>query len=454
MYSRSPSKKSLHISEYKEEKRKLPTNWERRISNNVFPNRPYYFNLITNESKWDFPGSTISRHLSQTPPPQIRGHSSRGSHSRGSHSRGSHSRGGHLRGGVLQNILYHFEKDDFVTWYNYKKDDLNENDYEIFKDLLLYCANLFSCEVFQNPLRILVGATNMYHDYDRFKDSNLYDLYIGEEVSTNIERQYDMYTIGYQNIFSNMGLYLVGRVWQIHFDISVAYFCPIDYLKLAENILIPGCKIVFDLAQHMGMVCIFNRELNIFYLGRHAMTKEEIENRYNVVINVDKQVITPRITNGIYGSGHLSPQIGLNIFDSRTNKPFKRDLYRGYIDYCREKYPRLSFAEKTYSYANYSYPVPIKTINQEIDSYNSIFNFIANNVMTLSERIDYIRNKRLSDSQINEFINRVLSRTRLFNNFCQETDTDHTRPNIDQYITGRINYEIKLNNEYIEGTKI
>ena len=139
MYSRSPSKKSLHISEYKEEKRKLPTNWE---LNNIVPNRPYYFNLITNESKWDFPGSTISRHLPQTPPPQIRGHSSRGSHSRCSHSRGSHSRGSHsrgslLRGGALLNILYHFEKDDFVTWYTYKKDDLNENAYEIFKDLLL-----------------------------------------------------------------------------------------------------------------------------------------------------------------------------------------------------------------------------------------------------------------------------------------------------------------------------
>ena len=356
-----------------------------------------------------------------------------------------------LRGGKpLVNPLY---KEQFIEWYTNKKRD-KVNAYEIFNELLSY-------NLIEEELSILVGATNMYddmhyndYDYYRFKNSTVYNLYIDRVDSTNIERQYDMYTIGYQNIFSNMGLYLVGRVWQIHFDISVAYFCPIDYLKLAENILIPGCKIVFDLAQHMGMVCIFNRELNIFYLGRHAMTKEEIENRYNVVINVDKQVITPRITNGIYGSGHLSPQIGLNIFDSRTNKPFKRDLYRGYIDYCREKYPRLSFAEKTYSYANYSYPVPIKTINQEIDSYNSIFNFIANNVMTLSERIDYIRNKRLSDSQINEFINRVLSRTRLFNNFCQETDTDHTRPNIDQYITGRINYEIKLNNEYIEGTKI
>ena len=71
----------------------------------------------------------------------------------------------------------------------------------------------------QEELSILVGATNMYndmqyndydmqyndYDYGRFKNSPVYNLYIDREDSTNIERQYDMYTIGYQNIFSNMG---------------------------------------------------------------------------------------------------------------------------------------------------------------------------------------------------------------------------------------------------------
>ena len=447
MYSRSPSKKSLHISKYKEENRKLPTNWELRISNNIVPNRPYYFNLITNESKWDFPGSTISRHLPQTPPPQIRGHSSRGSHSRGSNSRGSNSRGSLLRGGALLNILYHFDKDDFVRWYNYKKDDLNENAYEIFKDLLLYRTNLFSYNVFQRPLSILVGATNMYHDYDRFKDSNLYDLYIGEEDSTNIERQYDMYTIGYENIFSNMGLYLTGRVSHIHFDISVAYFCPIAYLTLAENILIADGTIVFDLEQHGGVLYFFNRELNLFYLSdRDEITKEEIESRHNVVINVDQQVITPRITDGIYGNGNIAPQITVSIIDSTTNKQFRKDLYRGYIDYCREKYPRLRFEQKRYSFANYTYPVPIKTINQElhIDSYNSRLNFIANNVMTRAERIDYIRYKRLSEGKMYELIYRVIDRPELSREFGL------TKYEIEE----KIFFELTKQHDYIQGTKI
>jgi hypothetical protein len=427
MYSRSPSKKSLHIGKYEEENRKLPTNWERRISNNIFPNRPYYFNWITNESKWDFPESTIYR---QTPP-KIRGHNSRDSHLRG--------------GKQLTNILYHFDKEDFVRWYTYKKDDLNENAYEIYKDLLRYRANLDSYGVTESSLSILVGATNMYHDYDRFKDSNVYDLYIDREDSTNIERQYDMYTIGYQNIFSNMGLYLVGRVSRIHFDISTAYFCSIEYLRLAENILIAGGTIVFDLAQHLSVLYDFNRELNIFDSGK--ITKEEIENRHNVVIDVEQELITPRITDVIYGSGHLAPQISAKIINQKTNQQFKKDLYRGYIDYCRQRYPRLRFEQKTYSFSNYTYPVPIQTINQElhIDSYNNIFNFIANNVMTLAERIDYIKYKRLSYDKMHELIDRVANTPKLFREYGLTTHFD---------IEKEIFFELTKQYDYIEGTKI
>jgi hypothetical protein len=432
MYSRSPSKKSLHIGKYKQENRKLPINWELCISNNIFPNRPYYFNWITNESKWDFPESTIYR---QTPP-KIRGHNSRDSHLRG--------------GKQLTNILYHFDKDDFVRWYTYKKDDLNENAYEIYKDLLLYRTNLLSYGVTESQLSILVGATNMYHDYDRFKDSNVYDLYICEEDSTNIERQYDMYTIGYQNIFSNMGLYLVGRVSRIHFDISTAYFCPIEYLTLAEKILMYRGTIVFDLEQHGGPVYFFDRELNIFNPGRK--TKEEIENEYNVVIDVDQKVVTSRITDGIYGNGYIAPQI-IGIFESTTNKPFRKEPYRGYIEYCREKYPRLRFEPKIYSFLNYTYPVPIKTINQElhIDSYNNIFNFIANNVMTRDERIDYITYKSLSVDKMNELINKVIYSTQLFNDFCTACSLSNRSI---YYIKDIIIDEITLNHNYIEGTKI
>jgi len=428
MYSRSPSKKSLHIGKYKEENTKLPTNWERRISNNIFPNRPYYFNWITNESKWDFPESTIFR---QTPP-KIRRHNSRDSYLRG--------------GKQLTNILYHFDKDDFVRWYTYKKDDLNENAYEIYEDLLRYRTNLDSFQVTESPLSILVGATNIHSgDYDRFKDSNLYNLYICEEDSTNIKRQYYMYTIGYQNIFSNMGLYLVGRVSRIHFDISTAYSCPIEYLRLAENILIAGGTIVFDLAQHLNILYDFNKELNIFDSGQ--ITKEEIENRHNVVIDVEQELITPRITDGRYGSGHLAPQISATIIDQKTNQQFKKDLYRGYIDYCRQRYPRLRFEQKTYSFSNYTYPVPIKTINQElhIDSYNNIFNFIANNVMTLAERIDYIKYKRLSYHKMHELIDRVAYTPQLFREYGLTTHFD---------IEKSIFFELTKEFEYIEGTKI
>lgn len=173
---------------------------------------------------------------------------------------------------------------------------------------------------------------------------------------------------------------------------------------------------------------------------------------HNVVIDVEYQLITPRITDGIYGSGDISPQIGVNIIDSYNNQPFKEYPYEGYIDYCSKRYRTLRFEEKTYSFLNYTYPVPIKTINQafHIDSYNSIFNFIVNNVMTRYERIDYIKNKQLSEKTIYILVDRVLSNIRLFNDFCAKTTINRNYPYIDSYI---INI-IEGTHTYIEATKI
>jgi hypothetical protein len=398
-----------------------------------------------------------------------------------------------LKGGKsLVNLLYNFDNNDFIKWYTYKIDD-GFNAYEIFKDSFFYDKTPLAYQVVEQPLSILVGATNMnLLDYNRFKDSKVYTLYIDEKDSTNVERQYDMYTIGYQNIFSNMGSYLKEFVRQIHFDTGVTYFCSIDYLKLAENILIKGGKIVFDLMQHMTYPHHFNRISNVFYVDTYVIkddsvtidfvpidefmqngiryyhthtivSKESLEDRFNVLINVDQQLITPRIKDSKYGSSHISPQMELLIADDITKEEFKKDTYRGYIDYCTKEYPNLRFEQKTFSFSNYTYPVPIRLINEElhIDSYNPIFNFIFNQIMNLNERIAYIRDKTLSDRQINDLIDRLLYDRRLLNSFnpimaSQKTvrhllgPPPYTNRNIDKVIYD----ELKKRFEYIEGTKI
>ena len=403
-----------------------------------------------------------------------------------------------LKGGKsLVNLLYNFDNNDFIKWYTYKIDD-GFNAYEIFKDSFFYDKTPLAYQLVEQPLSILVGATNMSNlDYNRFKDSKVYTLYIDEKDSTNVERQYDMYTIEYQNIFSNMGSYLKEFVSQIHFDRGVAYSCSIDYLKLAENILMRDGKIVFDLMQHMTFSHNFNRISNVFYVDTYVIkddsvtidfvpidfvpideivhngiryyhthtivSKESLEDRFNVMINVDQQLIIPRIKDSKYANGNISPQIELIITDDITNEEFKKDPYRGYIDYCTQKYPSLRFEQKTFSFSNYTYPVPIKTINEElhIDSYNPIFDFIFNQIMNLNERIVYIRDKTLSDRQINDLIDRLLYHRQLLNSFnlimeSQKTvrhllgPPPYTNRNIDKVIYN----ELKKRFEYIEATRI
>ena len=352
------------------------------------------------------------------------------------------------------NVVYHFDKEKFIEWYTHNK---HKNAYEIFNELLSYKVP----HLIEEELSILVGSTNIgYFDYNRFKDSKLYNLYIDMVDSTNIERQYDMYTIGYENIFSNMGLYLRGRVRQIHFDICVAYFCPIEYLDLAENILIDGGTIVFDLMQHMIIRYHFNRELNNFKSfyddDEPSLTKEELEDTYNVVIDVDQELITPRINDSRYGSGHLAPQITLSILDSISRQQFRTEPYKGYIDYCRQKYPSLRFEQKRYSFYDYTYPVPIKTINQQLhiqSDRSTIFDFIVNYVMSLPERFEYIKYKTLSTPKINYLINRFLYDRNLVENYDIMYKKNLARYKPDD-IRKFIYDELTKNFEYIEATKV
>jgi len=57
---------------YSPETRKLPKNWEVRFSRRIDIGRPYYVNLETKKSQWNFPGeenqlSSVSRHRSNIP---------------------------------------------------------------------------------------------------------------------------------------------------------------------------------------------------------------------------------------------------------------------------------------------------------------------------------------------------------------------------------------------------
>ena len=66
-FNRSPQRSNNRYVP-KPNTRSLPANWEVHISQNVEKNRPYYFNVITAESVWNFPTTRPQ----QPPQPSVR----------------------------------------------------------------------------------------------------------------------------------------------------------------------------------------------------------------------------------------------------------------------------------------------------------------------------------------------------------------------------------------------
>ena len=71
-FIRSPQRTNdKYVFDIKNVNRGLPTNWEVRISNNVEKNRPYYVNVETGKTQWDFP-TTLQYPSSQISQPSVR----------------------------------------------------------------------------------------------------------------------------------------------------------------------------------------------------------------------------------------------------------------------------------------------------------------------------------------------------------------------------------------------
>ena len=71
-FIRSPQRTNdKYVFDIKNVNRGLPTNWEVRISNNVEKNRPYYVNVETGKTQWDFP-TTLQYPSSHTSQPSVR----------------------------------------------------------------------------------------------------------------------------------------------------------------------------------------------------------------------------------------------------------------------------------------------------------------------------------------------------------------------------------------------
>lgn len=312
----------------------------------------------------------------------------------------------HIGGATLFPILVQFDKDRFEGWYNMKTVSEHKNAFEIFLDLQLEHLS---------DLNILVGASSAHDlDYYRFNNSSFYSLYIDNVVDVQKEasKQYYMYTIDYDTL-GDFSRFPENSVNQIHFDTGVAYFAPINYLEFAQRVLKPGGKIFWDLVQHGGSV-VFRRQEKFYKSSGVQYTDEEITHLFemeHIFVDTVNKVINP--TAGFFDANNLAPQMRISIveFNGNGHVRYTMEPYNEFSEYCTQRFRNLTFEIQYYTFANYTYPVPIRvydeTGNIKINVHNSMVNFVVNNVMNIEERTNYIATKTVTIEKIIQLCDRI-----------------------------------------------
>jgi hypothetical protein len=268
------------------------------------------------------------------------------------------------------------------------------------------------------PLNILIGANNLdENDYKRFTNSP-FSLFIdimnlkGEkkEKDYTIEvynKQYDMYTLFSNSIFDNMMVIIklfkkIGKfVDNYYVDMMTAYFLPKDdYMNIIINTLKPGGKFIFEHTEHTVNTCFFKNGV-LVDLNDNELAKEDL-----IYYKIDNETHTTEIINtDIFDKSYiLAPSFPIKILyhDGNDYKYYQDNLYEAYSNYLAKKYPMFNVELKTYTFCNFTYPVPINI------NYHKLIKFTFEVIMTPEEQALYITERTMSKDKINEFAHRLL----------------------------------------------
>jgi hypothetical protein len=297
----------------------------------------------------------------------------------------------------------------------------NKNSFDVFLDTI---------NARDESINIMIGTNNLYeNDFYRFSENNFYFLHIdsNQPQTSTAYQQSKMFSINYQDIKHRFNEMKKHSVNEIHFDTGVSYFAPIDYLKIAQHVLVPGGKITWDLADHGSCAIYYSSKHDEFYDSRDGslMTHKHVNDdlsKYDVMIVQSEKgdnVIVPQ-NEQYFENNKINPQMAISILDrDLKHKRFKRERLLGFLDYCSITYPELHFEQKQYTHANNVYPSPIRImkIEQEknnmhssdfmINVYNSSVNFIVNYVMNFEERQHYVTTKKISIEKLIQLNDRI-----------------------------------------------
>jgi hypothetical protein len=412
----------------------------------------------------------------------------------------------HHVGGDIENVLSMNTNRFNIIYKRYMNSNLNS-----------YIDNKTTFEAFINiyhdsymhtsdPYDMLIGAKNTdKNDYNRFGFGSDYTLFVDVfniqtnnihpkyrekyifqqqkniTMSIDPEKQYNMYTIFYEDMIKNNIYKIMNETIQnIHFDTGVSYFASNGYLEIAEHMLVVGGKITWDLMQHMSYISlVYNDDDENNFRNRTNGMRYNIDEvqiligNNNVEIDMDNKTIIKK-SNLLFENNKMCPQTYVTIYDEKNNNiPFKNNIYHDFIFHCNEKYKSLSFELKIYTYSDFNYPVPIRKIyinenrqDYRIDVYNRAVNFMVNKIMTFEEKELYTTSKKLSNNEIMRLNNKIHEpeNINLYNDLKNMKSLEEIRNNInfDQHVDNLSDMEItylyfsrEFNKEmeYIEATK-
>lgn len=273
------------------------------------------------------------------------------------------------------------------------------------------------------PLNILIGANNLDdNDYKRFTNSP-FSLFIDimnlegkkkekdytEEV---YDKQYNMYTLFSNSIFDNMMVFTrlfkkIGKfVDNYYVDMMTAYFLPKDdYMNIIIHTLKPGGKFIFEHTEHTVNTCFFKNGV-LVDLNDNELAKEDL-----IYYKINNETHTTEIINtDIFDKSYiLAPSFPIKILnlDGNERNYYQDNLYEAYSNYLAKKYPIFNVELKTYTYSNFTYPVPINI------NYHKLIKFTFEKIMTPEEQALYITERTMSKDKINEFAHRLLENPEL-----------------------------------------
>lgn len=301
---------------------------------------------------------------------------------------------------LIQNTL--FVNDTIFADEYYKKQ--TNNSFEIYLDFLSRYASI-GFEIDELSLNVLVGATSANNDdYMRFVNDNYYSIYIDVQVGNNTYdyalRQYNMYTINYNDLVKSLNdipSVIYQTVNEIHFDNAVSYFTPLSYFNIASYLLKPGGKMIWKLQTHQ--ITTLDENINHNEI-------EKLKLKYN--IDSINHKMTPN-ENFYMQNNLMSPQYDYRIryIENQQQKFYtsKDDFTKTILTYFSQMFTNFTFEIKTYSYSDYSYPVPITTIMTNnaitIVTGDTDLDDFFNITMSKSQLDNYLKNKKINFNDYN-----------------------------------------------------